>query len=105
MGKDTMMVFMLLLREVLFVSDLLDMEEYNFLYNHWAKVARNEFNRAQIVQTAVDNMDMCSPIWNAMQDELSYQNKLAMAKHFRKEAKRLQRFTRKYKRDKRKKVL
>jgi len=105
MVKDTMMVFMPLLREVLFVSDLIDMKEYAFLYNHWAKVARNEFTRAQIVQTAVDNIDMCSPVWNAMQDELAYRSKLAMAKHFRREAKRLQRFTRKYKREKRKKVL
>ena len=98
------MVFMPLLKEVLFVSDLIDMKEYTFLYNHWAKVARNEFTRAQIVQTAVDNIDMCSPVWNAMQDELAYRSKLAMAKHFRREAKRLQRFTRKYKRDKPKKV-
>ena len=30
MAKDTMMVFMPLLREVLFVSDLIDMKEYTF---------------------------------------------------------------------------
>ncbi len=80
------------------------MEEYNFAYNHWSKVARNEFTRGQIVETAKDNMDMCSPIWNAMQDELAHLDKLSLAREFRREAKRLRRFDRQWRRDKSKKV-
>ena len=62
---------------------LADMEEYNFAYDHWLKVARNEFTRGQIVETAKDNMDMCSPIWNAMQDELAHRDKLLLANSLR----------------------
>ena len=83
---------------------LADMEEYNFAYDHWLKVARNEFTRGQIVETAKDNMDMCSPIWNAMQDELAHRDKLLLAKEFRREAKRLRRFNRRWRVDKPKKV-
>lgn len=83
---------------------LADIKEYNFAYDHWLKVARNEFTRGQIVETAKDNMDMCSPIWNAMQDELAHRDKLSLAKEFRREAKRLRRFDRRWGRDKPKKV-
>lgn len=86
------------------MDTLEDIEEYNFLYAHWAKVARHEFTRGQVVETAKDNMDMCSPIWNAMQDELAYRDKLLLAKEFRREAKRLRRFNRRWRKDKSKKV-
>ena len=33
-------------------------------------MAKEEFTRGQIAQTAEDNRDLCSPVWNAMQDEL-----------------------------------
>jgi len=39
-------------------------------YEQQLKVAKEEFTRGQIVQTAIDNRDLCSPVWNAMQDEL-----------------------------------
>ncbi len=54
-------------------------------YQHWRKVAREEFTRGQIVQTAADNLDLCSPIWNAMQDELQYRDRLDTRKIFRRE--------------------
>ncbi len=45
-------------------------EDYKTIYKHWSRVAREEFTRAQIVTTAIDNRDLCSPVWYAMQDEL-----------------------------------
>ena len=85
-------------------ASLADMEEYNFAYDHWLKVAHNEFTRGQIVETAKDNMDMCSPIWNAMQDELAHRDMLLLRKEFRREDKRLRRFKRRWGTDKHKKV-
>ena len=73
---------------------LLDMAEYDDAYKHWANVARHHFTRAQIVETAKDNRDMCSPIWQAMQDELTHRDKLALAKEHRNIAKSLKRFDR-----------
>ena len=80
------------------------MSEYKEAYTHWSRLARNEFTRAQIVETAKDNIDMCSPIWNAMQDELAYLDKLSLAKEFRREARRLKRFDRRWRKDKSRKV-
>jgi len=40
------------------------------IYRYWKRVAKEEFTRGQIAQTAEDNRDLCSPVWNAMQDEL-----------------------------------
>jgi|19_taG_2_1085344.scaffolds.fasta_scaffold02302_5 hypothetical protein len=57
-------------------DDDMTTEEYNESYAHWLKVARNEFTRNQIVQTAADNRDLCSPVWNAMQAELLHRDKL-----------------------------
>lgn len=54
-------------------------------YQHWRKVAREEFTRGQIVQTGADNLDLCSPIWNAMQDELQYRDRMDLRKMFRRE--------------------
>ena len=50
--------------------------EYKKSYTHWLKVARHEFTRNQIVMTAADNRDLSSPVWNAMQAELIYRDKL-----------------------------
>jgi len=61
--------------------------EYKQSLAHWKKVARNEFTRNQIVMTAADNMDLCSPVWNAMQFELLYRDQLDAKKMMSRELK------------------
>ena len=68
-------------------DDDMTTEEYKESYAHWGKVARNEFTRNQIVRTAADNMDLSSPVWNAMQAELKYRDKLDALKMMRREMK------------------
>ena len=64
-----------------------DDEDYKPIYKHWSRVAREEFTRAQIVMTAIDNRDLCSPVWYAMQDELLYRDRVDLRKTLRREAK------------------
>jgi len=71
----------------LFYNADLSTSEYDKIYNHWRKVARNEFTRQQIVMTAEDNMDYSSPLWHAMQDELRYRDELDLKQRMRRELK------------------
>jgi hypothetical protein len=64
-----------------------DDEDYKPIYKHWSRVAREEFTRAQIVMTAKDNRDLCSPVWYAMQDELLRRDVLDLRKTMRREGK------------------
>lgn len=64
-----------------------DDEDYKPIYKHWSRVAREEFTRPQIVMTAKDNRDLCSPVWYAMQDELLYRDRMDLRKTLRREAK------------------
>ena len=61
------------------------MDDYEFAYQHWLKVAREEFTRDQIVQTAADNRDLANPVWYAMQDELQRRDELEKKRMFRRE--------------------
>ena len=70
-----------------FYDDEMTTAEYKKSYSHWLKVARNEFTRNQIVMTAIDNRDLTSPVWNAMQAELKYRDKLDALKMMRREMK------------------
>jgi|TARA_R100001530_G_scaffold21164_1_gene17496 hypothetical protein len=61
--------------------------EYKKSLAHWKKVARNEFTRGQIVQTAAGNLDLCSPVWNAMQFELLHRDQLDASRMMNRELK------------------
>lgn len=68
-----------------YYDDDMTITEYKESFAHWSKVARNEFTRSQIVMTAADNRDTCSPIWNAMQTELLHRDQLDGKKMMRRE--------------------
>lgn len=67
----------------------MNLSEWRQAYEHWSKVARYEFNRSQIVETAADPdyRGLSSPVWHAMQDELLRRDKLDLARIMRAEVK------------------
>lgn len=58
-------------------------------YQHWSRVAREEFTRGQVVATAADPdyRDYSSPVWWAMQDELQRRDEIDLRRSMRREVK------------------
>lgn len=68
-------------------KESLSTSEWKLAYEHWSRVAREEFTRAQIVETAADPdyRDYSSPVWWAMQDELQRRDALDLKRRMRSE--------------------
>ena len=63
--------------------------EWKRAYQHWSRVAREEFTRGQVVATAADPdyRDYSSPVWWAMQDELQRRDEIDLRRSMRREVK------------------
>ena len=61
-----------------------DDESFESVRQKWAKICR-EFSNGALLETAKENMSMCSPVYIACQDEMNRRNKLAMEKSMRDE--------------------
>ena len=66
-------------------KESLSTSEWERAYEHWSRVAREEFTRAQIAETAADYRDYSSPVWWAMHDELQRRDSLDMKRRMRSE--------------------
>jgi hypothetical protein len=63
--------------------------EWKRAYQHWSRVAREEFTRGQVVATAADPdyRDYSSSVWWAMQDELQRRDEIDLRRSMRREVK------------------
>ena len=52
--------------------------------DRWSKICQ-EFSDGALLETARENLDMCSPVYIACQDEMNRRNKLSMEKSMRDE--------------------
>ena len=70
-------------------NENLSTSEWKRAYEHWSRVAREEFTRGQIVTTAADPdyRHYSSPVWWAMQDELQRRDALDLKRQMRREIK------------------
>ena len=66
---------------------LMERGDYDKAYDYWSRMAKEEFNRPQIVETAADHRDYSSPIWWAMQDELQRRDAIDLKRYMRRELK------------------
>jgi hypothetical protein len=61
-----------------------DDESFESVRIKWAKICR-ELSHGALLETAKENLSMCSPVYIACQDEMNRRNKLSLEKSMRDE--------------------